>query len=87
MFLLQKKGLILVFVVLVVVSMDVQAAVDSCLYDCKVERINCVRDPNRCPDFQSCLKNCITPFIRCMEKCSEKRELLSKFFQDDGKEG
>lgn len=43
MFLLQKKGLILVFVVLVVVSMDVQAAVDSCLYDCKVERINCVR--------------------------------------------
>ncbi len=81
------KGLISLFVVLVVVSMDVQAAVNSCLRACEDKQINCLSDPNRCFDQQSCEANCSTPYKRCKGSCPGKREVLSKFFQDDGREG
>ena len=78
------KGLIFVFVV---VSMEGQAAVNSCLKICKDERTGCLRNPNKCHDLLSCEDNCHTPFERCTQRCSRKRELLSKFFQQDhGKE-
>ena len=68
------KGLLLVFVVLVAVSMEVQAAVDSCFKDCLGERIRCLRNhDSMCHDLPSC-DNCLTAFERCVQRCSTKRE-------------
>ena len=76
------KGLILVFVVLMVVSVDVQAAVNQCLIDCQTKQTTCMFNAAVCTNPDSCNTNCVVPFGSCMNGCRRKREFLSKFFRD-----
>jgi len=78
------KAVLLMLVVMVVVSVDVQAAVPSCLYRCETQKVMCENNAISCFSDESCFSNCYDPNVSCVSGCRRKREFLSRFFKDDG---
>lgn len=80
------KRLLLAFLVLMMVSVDVQGHPGECVIGCKTIEMQCVHTNRLCDSPLNCRNACVAPFRRCASKCGKKREILSRFFRDSNEE-
>lgn len=80
------KRLLLAFLVLMMVSVDVQGHPGGCLTGCKTIEVQCRHTDRLCDSPLNCINACVAPFVQCARNCGKKREILSRFFRDSNEE-
>ncbi|KAJ7393054.1 hypothetical protein OS493_008350 [Desmophyllum pertusum] len=80
----KMKGVILVFVVLMVASMDARRG-EGCLNGCATNQVTCFHNGAICTGIAGCA-TCQSNYHSCRKVCLlKKREFMSSLFQDDDK--